>query len=98
MFKIERRSYSRTVPDCLKLDYSSFTWIYLFYFRFMIILSLIKPIKIPTKIGKREISICEGEMRNIRKSILPMYPIIYNNIIVPNELINGNQKGLLINL
>ena len=61
----------------------------------MIIRSLINPTNIPTTIGSREISVYESETLNTRISILAIKPIIYSNIIVPNDAINGIQKDLL---
>lgn len=53
------------------------------------------PTNTPTPNGSRAISICESEILNIRKSISAIKPIIYSNIIVPNEAVNGIQKDLL---
>lgn len=61
----------------------------------LIIRSLINPTNIPATIGSKEISVNESETLNTRKSILAINPIIYSNIIVPNDAINGIQKGLL---
>lgn len=60
--------------------------------------SLINPINIPTIIGKKEISVYEGEIVNTRKSMLAIKPIVYSIIIVPNDAIKGIQKDLLTNL
>lgn len=50
----------------------------------------------PTTIGKKEISVYEGETLNIKKFKSAILPIVNSNIIVLNEAINGIQKGLLI--
>lgn len=61
----------------------------------MIIRSLITPTNNPATIGSTAISVDENETLNNRKSILAIKPIIYSNIIVPNDAINGIEKDLL---
>ncbi len=49
----------------------------------------------PARIGFKETSVYDSENLNTRKSILAIKPIIYSNMIVPNDAINGIQKLLL---
>lgn len=58
-------------------------------------LSVINPINKPTMTGRKEISVYEGEIFILRKLISAIKPIVYSNIIVPNDANNGIQKGLL---
>lgn len=57
--------------------------------------SLINAINNPTMIGKKAISVLEADILNVRILISNRYPIRYNTIIVPNEIIAPTRTGLL---
>lgn len=64
---------------------------------YLIICLLINPTKIPTIIGKKEISVYESETLNIRISISVIVPTIYRSTTVANPAVKGTQKYLLTN-